>query len=134
MTPTGSPVPSAWEIWTADFPFSDGTGEKHRTVLILAIDPSTDELLAVKGTSQQTRTVYAGSFALYSSDQVFKKSGLQKDTKFDVNTLTRLPFDDRFTKKIGVLDVSDRGIAMRVVAAVKASEYYDLLRSFARGN
>lgn len=127
-------MPEAWDIWTADFPFSETVGEKHRTVLILAVDHATQEVLAIKGSSQNVRTVHAGCFAIYSSDTVYKRTGLQKDTKFDVNTLRRLPFDEKFTKKIGVLDVGDRALGRRVAAAVMASDYYDLLRSFSRGN
>jgi hypothetical protein len=121
------------ELWTADFPFSepDTADEKHRTVLVLGYNQADEMVAAVKITSSNPRSVYSGQFGLYRGDSAFTKSGLQKDSKFDFQVLAHIPFS-KFTKRIGMLDIENRQIVQRMMAAIKASKYADEIARIGR--
>ena len=131
---TADSVPAFGQVWTADFPYLNGDveGGKHRVVLVLSYNPQTNKAWVAKVTSQRTRQLYAGNFAIYPTDKAFKQSGLHKESRFDLNQLAELPFDESFTHQIGALDFEDMALGQRFVSAVKTSEFRDAIVGWMR--
>ena len=126
-----SPRPEFGDIWTGRFPFADGSGEKHRTLLVLGFNPTRQCVFAVKITSTYPRTVYAGQLGIYRGDRGFAKTNLQKDCKLDFNELVELPLA-KLTKHIGHLDIDDQRTAQRCMAAIQGSRYADEIAAIGR--
>ena len=126
-----NPRPKFATIWTGSFPYSDGSGEKHRTFLVLGFKAETEEVFAVKITSTDPRTVYAGEFGLYRTDRFFDKTKLQKECKLVFNELATLPLAN-LTKQIGFLDLGDQKTAQRFMAAIQGSRYADEIAAIGR--
>jgi len=126
-----TPRPSFATIWTGSFPYSDGSGEKHRTFLVLGFNSETEEVFAVKITSTDPRTVFAGEFGLYKSDRFYEKTKLQKECKLVFNELVTLPLAN-LTKQIGHLDLSDQRTAQRFMSAIQGSRYANEIAAIGR--
>lgn len=71
-------------------------GPKERPALVIGVKTYPDGSVDVEvayGTSQGTTDVHAGELVLEKSDPA---AGLQKDTKFDLRNIARLPFNDEW--------------------------------------
>ena len=55
-----------------------------------------------------------GEFVILESDRAFQKSGLTKNTRFDLNVTTNFPERTFTGKKIGALDLNDSSIIGRL--------------------
>lgn len=74
-------------------------GPKPRPALVLEVDEhSTPVALHVAfGTSKATEDLYSGEFQIGPADgEVFKDSGCDEPTKFDLRRTVWLPFDDKW--------------------------------------
>ena len=138
--------PEALDIVWCRFPElhgSDGPvpGAKPRPALILDIDDRSTPL-AVRvafGTSKRTDELFSGEFQISPSDgEVFRASGCDGDTKFDLRRAVWLPLDDTwFTAKpnskskppiIGRIDLSKSAAVkarLRAVVTMLAKEQAD---------
>lgn len=125
------PTPEFGHIWTGVFPYSDGSGEKQRTMLVLGFNPVRSTVFAVKITSTDPRTVYAGQFAIMKGDRFYARTGLQKDCKLDFNEVVEL-HTSKLTKQIGALDLSDQRTSHRFMAAIQGSRYADAIAQIGR--
>ncbi len=125
------PLPSFRQIWTGVFPYSDGSGEKHRTLFVLGFNPARSTVFAVKITSTDPRTVFAGQFAIMRSDRFYPGTGLQKECKLDFNEVVEL-HTSKLTKQIGILDLSDQKTAHRFMSAIEGSRYADAIAQIGR--
>ena len=125
------PTPEFGQIWTGVFPYSDGSGEKQRTMLVLGFNPVRSTVFAVKITSTDPKTVYAGQFAAMKSDRFYQGTGLQKDSKIDFNEVVEL-HTSKLTKQIGSLDLSDQRTAHRFMSAIQGSRYADAIAQIGR--
>lgn len=121
-----APTPKFGSIWTGSFPFSDGSGEKQRAFLVLGFNPVKSTVFAVKITSSDPRTLYAGQMGLYQSDRFFPGTKLQKDCKLDFNEVAEL-HTSKLTKQIGSLDLTEQKAAHRFMSAIQGSRYADAI-------
>ena len=88
-------------------------------------------MFAVKITSTDPRTVFAGEFGLYKSDRFYEKTKLQKECKLVFNELVTLPLAN-LTKQIGHLDLSDQRTAQRFMSAIQGSRYANEIAAIGR--
>jgi hypothetical protein len=126
------------DIVYCHFP-DDGTldpAPKPRPALVLNVDDRAipQRVQVAYGTSRKTTGKYSGEFELTPRDgDVFGRSGLEVETKFDLGRTVWLPYDDRWfkprpaarpqsTPKLGVLDVSRNAeVSRRFIAAATAA-------------
>lgn len=133
------PRPKAGDIVQCRFPESKvgAPGAKDRPALIVEVEEDSEDDLAsivrvAYGTSQNVDQRYAGELTVRATDS---KAGLDRDTKFDLGNLARLPFDAewfapspnrRFGNhpKRGILDLENeklkRALQSAIVEAKKA--------------
>lgn len=128
------PCPKTADIVECRFPEVVGTpGPKERPALILQVEESVDDpgcwvVVVAYATSQKTDRVYPGEFVIPSST----KSGLTKDTKFDLINRFALPYNDVwFTPapasnpvhpRRGFLDLADMVLKRKLHAAITEAE------------
>ncbi len=128
-----APMPKAGDIVECRFPESAvGTpGPKDRPALVVQVevDPEDESASIVRvayGTSQDVGQRYPGELTIRATDP---KAGLDRDTKFDLGSAVRLPFDTewfapspnrRFGEhpKRGVLDLKDLKLKRALQAAI----------------
>ena len=134
MEPRWFPAPHAGEIVWCRFPQDKlpKPGPKSRPALVLRVGevqghPVVD---VAYGTSQKVDSLYAGEFAIASSDPVaFEAAGLSYPTKFNLIETFELDFNDTWfsvapgapygqTPKLGVLHPS---LMRRAEAAARAA-------------
>lgn len=93
------PLPAPGDFVWCHYPVSIGKpGPKPRPALVVRVAPSSHEVAVAYGTSQKAYPpkVYPTEFVLDPSDPGFQTSGLSLRTKFDVNTLVQLPFNNEW--------------------------------------
>jgi mRNA-degrading endonuclease toxin of MazEF toxin-antitoxin module len=128
-----TPRPKAGDIVQCRFPEEKvgAPGQKERPGLVVQVEQDPDDRLAsivvvAYGTSQDVANRYPGEFTVAASDS---KAGLDKDTKFDLGNMVRLPFDRdwfapspnrRFGEypKRGALDIRDTKLKRSLQAAI----------------
>lgn len=128
-----APKPKAGDIVQCRFPESKvGTpGPKDRPALVIEVEdnPHNPEASIVRvayGTSQDVEQRYAGEFAIRATDP---KAGLDRDTKFDLGNIVRLPFDTEWFApspnrhfgehpKRGSLNLKDQALKRALQAAI----------------
>lgn len=87
------PLPQLGDILWCRFPHSEDLGHPGpypRPGLVLNVFPSIHAVLITYGTSQIAK-IYAGEFVI---DKQLDTAGLDVPTKFDLNRLQKLPFND----------------------------------------
>lgn len=128
-----TPRPKAGDIVQCRFPEEKvgAPGQKDRPGLVVQVEQDPDDssasiVLIAYGTSQDVANRYPGEFTVVASDA---KAGLDKDTKFDLGSMVRLPFDcDWFAAspnrrfgaypKRGALDLGDAKLKRALQAAI----------------
>ena len=129
------PEPTAGDIVWCDFPDQINPRPKPRPALILSVFDNGApefEVQVAYGTSQKTRTLYKGEFAIYRqlNAAAYEAANLSFDTKFNLKQLIDLPFSTEWFSvppaapsgqipKLGVLHPS---MVRAVEAAYKASQ------------
>ena len=129
------PEPTAGDIVWCHFPDQINSRPKPRPALILTVFDEDIPRFAVQvayGTSQKTRKLYRGEFAIYRemNAAAYEAANLSFDTKFNLSQLVELPFStDWFSvppaapygqiPKLGILHPS---MVRTVEAAYKASQ------------
>jgi len=132
--PRWFPAPRAGDIVWCRFPQDKlpKPGPKPRPALVLRVgeDQGHPIVEVAYGTSQKVDSLYAGEFAIASSDQAaYEAAGLSYPTKFNLVETFELDFNDMWfsvapgapygqTPKLGVLHPS---LMRRVEAAVRAA-------------
>jgi hypothetical protein len=91
------PEPTAGDIVWCHFPDFINPRPKPRPALILSVfddDAPQFEVQVAYGTSQKTRALYRGEFAIYREKNIaaFEAANLSFDTKFNLKQLIDLPF------------------------------------------
>jgi len=91
------PEPTAGDIVWCHFPDFINPRPKPRPALILSVfddDAPQFEVQVAYGTSQKTRALYKGEFAIYREKNIaaFEAANLSFDTKFNLKQLIDLPF------------------------------------------
>lgn len=91
------PEPAAGDIVWCHFPRSLPGRPKPRPALILTVFDDTAPEFSVRvvyGTSQKTRTLFGGEFAILGERDAaaFATAGLSYDTKFDLRQTLDLPY------------------------------------------
>lgn len=100
QTTNFNPLPAPGDIVWCHFPELDGTpGPKSRPALVVGVSPADHAVMVAYGTSQKTKKIYPGEFALDPNDSGFSDSGLSRRTKFDLNHRIQLPFDSEWFEK-----------------------------------
>lgn len=126
------PEPTAGDIVWCHFPDQIKPRPKPRPALILSVFDNVApefEVQVAYGTSQKTRTLYSGEFAIYreTNAAAYEAANLSFDTKFNLKQLIDLPFSTEWFSvppaapngqipKLGVLHPS----MVRVVEAAYA--------------
>ena len=129
------PEPTAGDIVWCHFPDQINPRPKPRPALILSVFDNGApefEVQVAYGTSQKTRTLYGGEFAIYRqlNAAAYEAANLSFDTKFNLKQLIDLPFSTEWFSvppaapngqipKLGVLHPS---MVRTVEAAYKASQ------------
>jgi hypothetical protein len=129
------PEPTAGDIVWCHFPDQINPRPKPRPALILSVFDNGApefEVQVAYGTSQKTRTLYRGEFAIYRqlNSAAYEAANLSFDTKFNLKQLIDLPFSTEWFSvppaapngqipKLGVLHPSMVRVAE---AAYKASQ------------
>lgn len=89
-----TPLPEPGDIAWTYFPQVPGVpGPKPRPALVVKVAEEDNAVMVVYGTSQKTNKIYSTEFVLRTVDAGFAISGLAHDTKFDMSTLIKLPYD-----------------------------------------
>ncbi|ENN7018357.1 type II toxin-antitoxin system PemK/MazF family toxin [Enterobacter ludwigii] len=93
-----NPLPAPGDIVWCNYPESEDLGNpgpKPRPGLILNVFTDIHAVLITYGTSQKTdkEKVYPGEFVI---DDQLDTAGLAKPTKFDLNRLQKLPFNEQW--------------------------------------
>lgn len=106
-----NPLPEPGDIAWCYFPQVPGKpGPKPRPVLVVKVAVEDNAVMVVYGTSQKISKIFSTEFVLKTGDAGFAVSGLAYDTKFDMSTLVKLPFDsdwfDLAPRKSGEAPVS----------------------------
>jgi hypothetical protein len=133
MTAWAEPV--AGDIVWCHFPDHVQPKPKPRPALILATKVDDEGVVFVNvayGTSQKTKRLFAGEFAIAKADHpvAYTSAGLSFDTKFNLKAVCELPFNyDYFsvpphaphgqTPKLGVLHPSMVRVAASAYAAAR---------------
>lgn len=133
MTAWAEPV--AGDIVWCHFPDHVQPKPKPRPALILATKVDDEGVVFVNvayGTSQKTKRLFAGEFAIAKADHpvAYASAGLSFDTKFNLKAVSELPFNyDYFsvpphaphgqTPKLGVLHPSMVRVAASAYAAAR---------------
>jgi hypothetical protein len=91
------PEPTAGDIVWCHFPDQINSHPKPRPALILSVfddDAPQFEVQVAYGTSQKTRALHRGEFAIYSQINcaAYEAANLSFDTKFNLRQLINLPF------------------------------------------
>ena len=91
----------AGEIVWCNFPGNVQLKPKPRPALIVATKEDDDGLVFVSvayGTSQKTNRLYTGEFRIGKIEHpaAYASAGLSFDTKFDLNNVLELPFNDDY--------------------------------------
>ena len=91
----------AGEIVWCNFPGNVQSKPKPRPALIVATKEDDDGLVFVSvayGTSQKTNRLYTGEFRIGKIEHpaAYASAGLSFDTKFDLNNVLELPFNDDY--------------------------------------
>lgn len=91
------PEPTAGDIVWCHFPDFINPRPKPRPALILSVfddDAPQFEVQVAYGTSQKTRALYTGEFAIYREKNIaaYEAANLSFDTKFNLKQLIDLPF------------------------------------------
>lgn len=105
---------------TGELPYFDSNESKVRTLFVLGANVQRGTVLVAKVTSSDPRIVYAGQFAIYSADRFFKSTGLNRDSKVDLNACYQLPIE-KVIKKIGTLVLTQEKDLKRLMAAIMNS-------------
>lgn len=88
------PLPEPGDILWCYFPQKLGEpGPKPRPSLVVKVAEEDNAVMVVYGTSQKTNKIFSSEFLLKSDEAGFSVSGLAYDTKFDMSTLVKLPYD-----------------------------------------
>jgi hypothetical protein len=95
------PEPTAGDIVWCHFPDQINPRPKPRPALILSVfdnDAPEFEVQVAYGTSQKTRTLYRGEFAIYreTNTAAYEAANLSFDTKFNLKQLVDLPFSTKW--------------------------------------
>jgi len=128
-----APRPKAGDIVECRFPESEmGTpGPKDRPALVVQVeaDPEDEAASIVRvayGTSQDVGQRFPGEFTIRATDA---KAGLDRDTKFDLGKMVRLPFNTEWFApapnrhfgghpKRGALNLEDQRLKRALQAAI----------------
>ena len=91
------PEPTAGDIVWCHFPDQVNSRPKPRPALILSVFDNNAPQFTVQvsyGTSQKTRSLYRGEFAIYreKNTAAYQSANLSFDTKFNLKQLVELPF------------------------------------------
>ena len=130
------PEPSAGEIVWCYFPDHIQRKPKPRPALILTVKLDNDGLIFVNvayGTSQKVNTLFSGEFRIAKGENpaAYETAGLSFDTKFNLQSVLELPFDDNYFSvpphapygqipKLGMLHPSLVKVAATAYAEVNA--------------
>ena len=128
-----APRPKAGDIVQCRFPETKvgAPGPKDWPALVIEVeeDPEDDSASIVRvgyGTSQDVEQRYPGEFTIRATDA---KAGLDRDTKFDLANMVRLPFNTEWFApspnrhfgehpKRGTLNLKDQGLKRALQAAI----------------
>ncbi|EHX7971864.1 type II toxin-antitoxin system PemK/MazF family toxin [Escherichia coli] len=89
-----TPLPEPGDIVWCYFPQVPGEpGPKPRPSLVVKVAEEDNAVMVVYGTSQKTDRIYGTEFVIRTVDAGFAISGLAHDTKFDMSTLIKLPYN-----------------------------------------
>jgi hypothetical protein len=129
------PEPMAGDIVWCHFPDSIRPKPKPRPGLIISIKEDNEGMIFVSvayGTSQKTDRLYSGEFRIAKSETpaAYASAGLSYDTKFDMNKVLELPFNDSYFSipphaphgqipKLGILHPSMVRVAASAFAAAR---------------
>ena len=123
------PEPTAGDIVWCHFPDHIHPKPKPRPGLLVSTKVDDESMVFVSvayGTSQKTDRLYSGEFLIAKSEHpaAYSSAGLSYDTKFNLNNILELPFNDAYfsvpphaphgqTPKLGTLHPS----MVRIAAA-----------------
>lgn len=89
-----TPLPEPGDFVWCYFPQVPGQpGPKPRPALVIEVAEEDNAVKVAYGTSQKVSKIYSTEFVLKTGDAGFAISGLAHDTKFDMSTLVKLPYD-----------------------------------------
>lgn len=106
-----TPLAEPGDILWCYFPQVPGhPGPKKRPALVMKVAEEEHVVMVVYGTSQKVDRIYPSEFLMRVNEPGFSVSNLAYDTKFDMNTLVKLPYNDDWFEiapmKGGVIPIS----------------------------